>query len=522
MKIIVLEHPRIRSENRFNDIANTPLWSCLMGGYVASSLKSAGHEVTLIDCTVNGWDFPRTVDEIMALPPTLLAVNCVYIWENSGAIFDFFQNLRSAGFRGHINLFGFYPTLAYRTILSSSRDVDTICVGECEITVKELASCLKSSIEYRGVRGELKPTSLPSILAPDTCSVSFGEIAGLAHRSGEAIRMAGPRAPLRDPDFFDLPLRADGGFRTASILGSRGCYNHCSFCPVPSFYNNGPLWRGRSPENILLEMKALISKGIRNFYFADPNFIGPGKKGKERTLRLMALIRPLKITFGMETRPEDLDEAILESLVSSGFTSMLLGVESGSSSLLGQLSKGATLNGSERAIALCRSFGIDPEIGFLMFVPDSTLSDLGENLAFLRKNELLNRLDRTANLFSHSHIVLMGTSGYQRYEKEGRLTPAGYMGFEGEIEYTDKRVAWMRDVVVFACHHVLRQSASSDSPIHWRKPQGQGPAKRVNDCLVRIFERLLKNAESFKTLDDPDRVKKEIEMEINREIYFLP
>ncbi len=496
MKIIVLEHPRIRSEKRFNDIANTPLWSCLMGGYVASALKSAGHEVTLIDCTVNGWDFSRTVDEIMELPPTLLAVNCVYIWENSGAIFDFFQNLRSAGFRGHINLFGFYSTLAYRTILSSSRDVDTICVGECEITLKELASFL----EALG---------------------AIGEIAGLAHRSGEDIRMVGSRAPLRDPDLFDLPLRADGGFRTASILGSRGCYNHCSFCPVPSFYNNGPLWRGRSPENILLEMKALISKGIRNFYFADPNFIGPGKKGKDRTLRLMELIRPLKITFGMETRPEDLDEEILESLVSSGFTSMLLGVESGSSSLLGQLSKGATLNGSERAIALCRSFGIDPEIGFLMFVPDSTLSDLAENLEFLRKNKLLNRLDRTANLFSHSHIVLMGTSGYQRYEKEGRLTPAGYMGFEGEIEYTDKRVAWMRDVVVFACHHVLRRSASSDSPIHWRKPQEQGPAKRVNDYLVRIFEKLLKNAESFKTaLDDPDRVKKEIEMEINREIYF--
>ena len=78
----------------------------------------------------------------------------------------------------------------------------------------------------------------------------------------------------------------------------------------------------------------------------------------------------------------------------------------------------------------------------------------------------------------------------------------------------------MRDVVVFACHHVLRRSASSDSPIHWRKPQEQGPAKRVNDYLVRIFERLLKNAESFKTLDDPEMVKKDIEKEINGEIYF--
>ena len=76
----------------------------------------------------------------------------------------------------------------------------------------------------------------------------------------------------------------------------------------------------------------------------------------------------------------------------------------------------------------------------------------------------------------------------------------------------------MRDVVVFACHHVLRQSASLDSPIHWRKPQGQGPAKSVNDYLVMMFERLLKNAESFKTLDGLEMVRKDIEREINREI----
>lgn len=180
------------------------------------------------------------------------------------------------------------------------------------------------------------------------------------------------------------------------------------------------------------------------------------------------------------------------------------------------------MNSSERAIELCRSFGIEPEIGFLIFVPDSTLSDLGENLEFLRKNKLLNRLDWTANLFSHCHIVLMETSEYLRYQKEGRLTPAGYQGFEGEIEYSDKRVAWMRDVVVFACLHVLRESASFDSPIHWRSPQGQGPAKRVNDYLVKMFERLLKNAESLKTLDDPEMVKKDIEKEINREIQGEP
>lgn len=493
VKIIILEHPRIQSENRFNDIANTPLWSCLMGGYVASALKAAGHDVRLIDCTVNGWNFSKTATEIMAFSPALLAVNGVYMWEKTGSLFDFFQNLRQAGFMGHITLFGFYPTLACHRILAFSKAVDSVCVGECEITVTELASRL-------------------SVHTP------VGNIKGLAERHGNGMNLTGSRKPISDPDLFDFPVRPDQDFTTVSILGSRGCYNHCSFCPVPSFYNNGPLWRGRSPENILLEIEELVSKGITDFYFADPNFIGPGKKGKERTQKLMELIRPLKITFGMETRPQDLDDEIMESLVSSGFTSMLLGVESGSETLLGHLSKGITRNSSERAIARCRTFGIEPEIGFLMFVPDSTLSNLGENFEFLEKNGLLDRLDRTANLFSHSHIVLMGTSGYHRHQQEGRLTPSGYQGFEGEIEYTDKRVAWMRDVMVFACLHILKESASCDSPIHWQKPQGQGAAKRVNDYLVKLFERLLKDAASVKPSDDPEMVKKNIESEIHREM----
>ena len=77
----------------------------------------------------------------------------------------------------------------------------------------------------------------------------------------------------------------------------------------------------------------------------------------------------------------------------------------------------------------------------------------------------------------------------------------------------------MRDVVVSACHYVLRESASVDSPIHWKKPQGQGPAKKVNDYLVKMFEMLLKDADCVESLEDPVAVSKDIVREINRQIY---
>jgi radical SAM superfamily enzyme YgiQ (UPF0313 family) len=467
LKILVLEHPRVRSEIRFNDIANTPLWSCLMGGYAASALQKAGYSVEYWNAASENRDFVNVREAILTDPPELLAINAVYMWENTGCLFAFLRDLKQAGFPGHIHLFGFYPTLAYQRILEFSREVNSISVGECEITVTELAGRIAAKETLEGIPG-LAHWSLP----------------------GDEIRLI-PRKPAPNPDRFLYPLRDPDSSGTASILGSRGCYNHCRFCPIPSFYNGGPLWRGRHPEHIVAEIQSLMAAGYRDFYFVDPNFIGPGKSGRSRTLDLMKQIRPLGIRFGMETRPNDLDAEIMESLVSAGCNSLLLGIESGSDRILGQLSKTSAAEAGSQAIELCRRVGIEPEIGFLMFVPDSTVFDLKANLRFLYDNCLLDRLDRTANLLSHCQIVLMGTSGYRKYEAEGRLTPAGYQGFEGEIRYLDDRVAWIRDRMVSICRDVLQESSLSSSPLYWKRPQSEGIPKETNNQLVRLFETLL-------------------------------
>jgi len=42
MKVLLLEHPRGRSALHFNPVANTPLSSSLMSGYLLSMLRSRG------------------------------------------------------------------------------------------------------------------------------------------------------------------------------------------------------------------------------------------------------------------------------------------------------------------------------------------------------------------------------------------------------------------------------------------------------------------------------------------------
>ncbi len=493
MNICVLEHPRVRSKERFNDIANTPLWSCLMGSYAASSLRSAGHDVCLMDTTVTGWNFETTKQEFLKLSPDMLCVNAVYFWEHTNQLFDMLSDLKKEGFWGHIALFGFFPTLAYAAILENIASVDSIVVGECENTLTELAYALSVNES---------PAAIP----------------GLAIRTGRGYNISKLRIPEKNIDKFNFPERENSPEQIVSVLASRGCYNHCAFCLVPSFYNNGPLWRGRSPENVYKEISELSGKGSRDFYFVDPNFIGPGEKGKERIYKLMELIRPLNITFGMETRANDLDPYVLDSLVTSGFRTLLLGIESGSKSVLTNLNKGASIHFAESAIQICRNAGIEPEVGFLMFVPDSTLEDLKYNFEFLQKNNLLDRLERTANLLSHRQLVLMGTSGYRMFEKQGRLKKTGVLGFEGDVSYLDDRVKWISDIMIHASLFVLQNMEKPDSPIYWRLCENVGERSiefvKTNDYLVELFKRLLADAAKSALLVPISEMKEDIEREL--------
>ena len=112
-------------------------------------------------------------------------IHTVYFWENTVVFFDFLLVLRSLGFRGHINLFGFYPTLAWKAIIESTQAVDSIAVGECELTLIDLDNCLKRKTEWK---------TLP----------------GLAHRSDHKSAKLAHRPPAKDPEPAKLfPLDTD-------------------------------------------------------------------------------------------------------------------------------------------------------------------------------------------------------------------------------------------------------------------------------------------------------------------------
>ncbi|MHB8986623.1 MAG: B12-binding domain-containing radical SAM protein, partial [Eubacteriales bacterium] len=268
-------------------------------------------------------------------------------------------------------------------------------------------------------------------------------------RDGSGNICSQRRAPVTDLDLLPFPVRTEAMLRLPeiNIEGSRGCYGGCTFCYINPYYKerghtsakvwghtsieecpqlmNVPdlsRWRGRSPENIVAEIDGLIAEyGKREFYFVDPNFFGPGRQGQERALRLASLLKERDIQFGIEARVNDIHEQSIGALAEAGLRHILVGLESGRDESLKRLNKMTTVAQNEKALKVLRLHGIEPNIGFIMFEPDSSLEDIRVNFDFLLRNDLLKDLSVTANVLYHPQIILQGTRAYHKLQEEGRL-----------------------------------------------------------------------------------------------------
>ncbi len=479
MKVLLLEHPRGRSTNHFNDIANTPLSSCLISGYIASLLQANDIETEILDTYLGRYSFERMVEEVINKEYDVLGIHVVYSWEHTPAVLNAIDEMGSR-IKVPILVYGFYPTFAYDFILKSHHSIDYAIIGEPEFAFLEFCSLME--------KGK-----------------NLGGIDGLAFRNDGDFIVYNKRKVINNLDLLPFPYRTKEQMEYigGNILGSRGCYGNCTFCYINNFYGKRCTWRGRTPESIYHEVQNVLSSiSSRYIYFVDANFFGPGDEGQCRAEGIAELLQNEKgLGFGLECRVNDIQEGSLKALAHAGLKDVFLGVESGSKRSLKRMRKGATVEEGVRAIELLRNYGIEPHIGFIMFESDSTFQDIRDNFNFLYYNNLLNRLTATVDLLYHPQIVLMGTDSYEILLKDNRIRFSLNNSYQGTFSFKDDRVQFLAEVISSLCHRILTLMGKSDSPIYWCRSVLNNNhysceiADRINQWLVEFFEDLLKRLE---------------------------
>jgi len=479
--VILLEPPRPKNQERSEDVVNAPLSSCLFTGYIAAVLRENNTEAKIINAHLYDWSIDQTIAKLSQESYSLLCVHVLYEWDKTREIFEMLSKIKSYNTNEHINIYGYYPTFAYKEILAQFPFIDSVTIGEPELTCTELATKLLNN----------KKKSLINI-------------DGLAQRSENGKIWFRPHPLIRDLDNLPFPERADyDRYRskgiTNYILGSRGCYGQCTFCYLNPFYGQAALWRGRSAGNIFDEIYQLYTKySIDSFYFSDPNFFGPGKAGQERASTLADLIiaNNIDIRFGFECRVNDIEEKTLSKLVMAGLRQLFLGLESGDQSSLKRLKKHTTVEASIKAIRLLRNYGIETTFGFIMFEPYSTLKSIRNNFEFLKESQIMTTPVITAHLLHHRQTLFMGTPDYRTIIKDDASAEYSFTNYETFYTIKDPAVEAFSYIITKVCKTVLSmltRTFDSDPTClsaHETKMSGE-----LNNALITAFEDTLSSLE---------------------------
>ncbi|MFO0742522.1 MAG: radical SAM protein [Labilithrix sp.] len=372
--------------------------------YLGASLRAAGHVPRYARFDRAG-DIAAVVAEAARVRPGLIGLSATFQFraKEFGALAE---ALRTGGVAAPIVAGGHFPTFAFREMLAAFPAIDVIARHEGEQTIVELAAAATA--------GPLDAERL----AP---------IAGIAFRDASGAVVASPARPLApDLDALPFPERFDEpqlhlGVPAAFLVGTRGCYGHCTFCCIHAYLRSagGPKYRSRSPANVADEMAELRrGRGVRMFVFHDDDFF---TRDRVRDLERVTALRDelwrrdvRDIAVVVKARPDDVDPEVFDVLQQIGLLRVYLGIESGSTRGLKVLGRGVDMTDNRRALGFLRERDVYTCFNMLVFDPESSIASLRESFGFLRE------IPAVPMNFCRTEIYV-GTPLMTKLEREGRL-----------------------------------------------------------------------------------------------------
>lgn len=338
-------------------------------GYLASSLKSAGHETNIA-----AFNDINDLQDVCRAAVRFDMIGLSLCFQIRLAEFMELARQLKAKFPGMpIVIGGHFASCAATELLQDYPEIDIVVLHEGEHTIVELANLNEQVIELAH--------TVPSVIT---------------RLKGNIVKSS-VRASISDLDSLPFPDRSGPtrlmiGVPTTFLMGSRGCYKNCDYCCISTLHKLAPgsKFRQRSIQNIVSEMKFLYQqKGIRQFIFHDDNFLVPSLQ--QNIKRIDELDYELKknniidIGLVLKCSPSDAHPEVLTKLKEMGLIRIFMGIESGSQEGLNSLGRSQTIEQAKQALATCRDLGISTQYTVIIFHPNASLQTLKADLELIRQ-----------------------------------------------------------------------------------------------------------------------------------------
>ena len=321
--------------------------------YLATFLQRRGIETGVIDGEIEGLTVDKIVQRIAASAPDLIGISAMT--PQLPVALTIARQIKSLEKNIKTCLGGAHANATMEENLTICPELDYVIYGEGEYSLWEL--CSKPEENHRHL------------------------IEGLIYRDGTGkIIKNKPRAFIPDIDelnplnytlldmtSYSMPYLP--GKNVVSMIISRGCPYHCSYCDA--YISQGRKLRLRSPLLIVEEIKSIMENfDIRHFSFKDSTFT----LDRNHTLEFMKEIQrnSLTICWRCNSRVDRVDPDLLREMKKAGCQMILFGVESGSQDILDNLRKGTTLEQAVEAFRITHEAGIKTYASFMLGNPGET------------------------------------------------------------------------------------------------------------------------------------------------------
>ncbi len=382
------------------------LWPPTSLAYTAAVLRKDGHEIEAWDCIASDISKEAFFSASYESLPRLTIVNTSTPTIESDM--DFVRGVKGMFPETIVAVIGIHPSALPHDCIEAGADIAVI--GEPENSARVIAKAIEEgSNSYEGASFAKKDDNGDITVSLEN---SFGVDLDLV--------------PFPAWDLFDLskylmPGKDMRPKRFLTVTPSRGCPYSCSFCNAASYY--GKKTRFRDPKKIVDEIEHNMTEfGIRDFLIWTESFTLDKERAKGICDEIIR--RGIRADWVCNSRTDAVSPELLSKMKEAGCWMISFGIESGSQMILDRAKKGASVEDSERAVAITRKAGLKTVAHTIIGLPGETEESVAET------SKLLNRIKTDFAQF-YLAVPFPGSDLYTEARREGWIEDgAEWIDFE--------------------------------------------------------------------------------------------
>lgn len=297
--------------------------------------------------------------------------------------------------------------------MEAFENVDIGMIGEGEITWVELVRAMEESKPLSQVKGLIYRTENGYHQTPEREEIA--DLNALPFPDYEGFEYAKflANSPYGVGNFGEL-------LTPASVLGSRSCPFHCTFC----FHPTGKKYRVRSMDSVFEEIDYLYHHYSVNYITLQEELFS---SNKQRIFEFCSRIRSYKISWSIQLRADVVDREMLQTLKQSNCLYLYMGIESADDFILRSMRKIITVKQIEQSLAWADEFGLLVRSAIILGDQKETLQSALRSLLWWKKHSHYNP-NFGRNIRIDMIIPFPGSELYRNAVLSGRIKDqVGYL-----------------------------------------------------------------------------------------------